>query len=111
MACRRGAAPARRWMARMTHEAAPARSKPDTPAKDLGVTELTPEEEERPEIYFPRDIKTVFLGGLFFLATLVALYVGAPIILPIVLAVVLKLLLQPALRPFENLHIPRAIGS
>lgn len=95
----------------MTQDAASARSDDRPPHKDLGVTELTPEEEERPEIYFPRDIKTVFLGGLFFLATLVALYVGAAIILPIILAVVLKLLLQPALRPFEKLHIPRAIGS
>lgn len=95
----------------MTQDAASTRPDEDTPHKTLGVTELTPEENERPEVYFPRDVKTIFLGGLFFLALLVALYIGAAIILPIILAVVLKLLLQPALRPFEHLRIPRAIGS
>jgi predicted PurR-regulated permease PerM len=83
----------------------------DKSREEPGVAELTPPEEERPEIHFPRDMKTVFLGGLFFLALLVALYIGAPIILPIILAIILKLLLQPALRPFERLHIPRAIAS
>jgi predicted PurR-regulated permease PerM len=83
----------------------------DRSREEPGVTELTPPEEERPEIHFPRDVKTVFLGGLFFLAFLVALYIGAPIILPIILAIVLKLLLQPALRPFERLGIPRGIAA
>lgn len=72
---------------------------------------LHPPEDEQLEITLPRDAKTVFLGGLFFLATLVALYFAAAIILPIVLAMVLKLLLQPALRPLERLHIPRTIAS
>lgn len=93
----------------MTQEASPRLD--DSPPEEPGVTELTPPEEERPEIHLPRDAKTIFLGGLFFLALLVALYVGAAIILPIVLAIVLKLLLQPALRPFERLHIPRSISS
>jgi predicted PurR-regulated permease PerM len=96
----------------MTHEAAPSR-KDIAPREEgeVGVTELKPPEEERPELTLPHDIKSVFLGGLFFLATMVALYVGAAIILPIVLAIVLKLLLQPALRPFEHLHVPRAISA
>lgn len=96
----------------MTQDAAPSRLEKAT-HQEPGVTELTPTppEDERPEVYFPRDAKTVFLGGLFFLATLVALYIGAAIILPIILAVVLKLLLQPALRPFERLHIPRPVGA
>jgi len=59
----------------------------------------------------PHDPKSIFLGGLFFLATLAALYVAADIILPILIAFLLKLLLQPALGPFERLHVPRAIGA
>ena len=102
--------PTRRQLALMTQEVASSRLD-DKSREEPGVTELTPPEEERPEIHFPRDMKTVFLGGLFFLALLVALYIGAPIILPIILAIILKLLLQPALRPFERLHIPRAIAS
>jgi len=90
----------------------PLSSQPDdTPREELGVTELSPLEEERPKIALPRDIQTVFLGGLIFLATMVSLYLAAAIILPIVLAVILKLLLQPALRPLERLHIPRTIAS
>ena len=94
----------------MTEERVPSRLR-DGSREEPSVTELTSTEDERPEIHFPRDIKTVYLGGLFFLALLVALYVGAVIVLPIILAIILKLLLQPALRPFERLHIPRAIAS
>lgn len=79
--------------------------------QDPGVTELNPPEAERPEIASFPDIKTVFMGGLFFLATLVALYFAAAIILPVILAVILKLLLQPALGPLERIHIPRTIAS
>ena len=46
----------------------------------------------------PSDPPTIFLGGLFILAALAALYAASEIILPIVLAFVLKLLLQPAMR-------------
>ena len=52
-----------------------------------------------------------FLGGLFALAVLAALYVASSIILPVVLAFVLKLLLQPAVRLLERVHLPRAIGA
>jgi predicted PurR-regulated permease PerM len=55
------------------------------------------------------EIRTVFLGGLFFFALIAVCYVGADLILPIVLAFVLMLVLQPALRALERLHIPRPI--
>lgn len=94
----------------MTDQSLPPRSD-DTPPGELGITELGPLGEERPKIASPRDMQTVFVGGLFFLATMVSLYLAAAIILPIVLAVILKLLLQPALRPLERLHIPRMLAS
>jgi predicted PurR-regulated permease PerM len=64
-----------------------------------------------PEMPLPEDARTVFLGGLFLLAVLAALYVASEIILPIVLAFVLKLLLQPIVRLGERAHLPRAMGA
>ena len=52
-------------------------------------------EEDMP---LPANPQTFFLGGLFVLAGLAALYVASAIILPVVLAFVLMLLLQPAVR-------------
>lgn len=93
----------------MTDEAAPL---PDgAPKREPGVTELNAPSDERPELSLSHDPKSVFLGGLFFLATLAALYVAGDIILPILIAFVLKLLLQPVLGPFERLHVPRAIAA
>jgi predicted PurR-regulated permease PerM len=59
----------------------------------------------------PTDPRTIFLGGLFLLATLAALYVAAEIVLPVVLAIVLKLLMQPLVRVFDRARIPRALGA
>lgn len=93
----------------MAHETVALKS---DPLKDeRSVTDLSPPSEERPEISLPHDPNSIFLGGLFFLATLTALYVAGDIVLPILVAFVLKLLLQPALGPFERLHVPRAIGA
>jgi predicted PurR-regulated permease PerM len=66
---------------------------------------------ERPEMPLPSDPRTVFLGGLFILASLAALYVASEIVLPIVLAFVLNLLLQPVLRLAERLRLPRVLGA
>jgi predicted PurR-regulated permease PerM len=63
------------------------------------------------EMPLPSNLQTFFLGGLFALGTLVAIYVASAIILPVVLAFVLKLLLQPAVRVLERVRIPRAIGA
>jgi predicted PurR-regulated permease PerM len=77
---------------------------PTPPRADIEVEEL-------PDMLVPTDIRTVFQGGLFFLALLAACYAAGEIILPIVLAFVLKLVLQPAMRILENLHLPRAVAA
>ena len=59
----------------------------------------------------PSNPQTFFLGGVFALSSLAALYVASSIILPVVLAFVLNLLLQPAVRLLERLRLPRAIGA
>jgi len=59
----------------------------------------------------PSDPKVIFLGGLFALALLAALYVAAEIVLPLVLAVVLKFLLQPVMRLMEQWHVPRILAA
>lgn len=67
--------------------------------------------ENTDEMPLPTDPKTVFLGGLFVLACMAALYVASEIVLPLILAIVLKLLLQPLVRLLEQIHIPRALGA
>ena len=59
----------------------------------------------------PSDPKTIFLGGLFFLAAFVAFYFAREIILPIILAIILKLVLNPVVRGLHRLYVPRAIGA
>lgn len=73
--------------------------------------EVPPPAEEPEEMPLPSDPKTVFLGGLLFLALLTAAYVASEVVLPFAFAIVLTLLLQPALRLLERLHLPRTIAS
>jgi predicted PurR-regulated permease PerM len=63
------------------------------------------------EMPLPRDPRSLFLGGLFVLAVLGALYAAAAIVLPVVLAIVLKLLLQPFVRVLDRCGVPRGIGA
>jgi len=80
----------------------------DNPSEpNAAVTEVV-DETEMP---LPSDPRTFFLGGLFGLAALAALYVASSIILPVVLALVLNLLLQPAVRLLGRVHVPRAVGA
>src|ERR1700722_8445442 len=79
----------------------------DLPELPAAVTEAA-DETEMP---LPSDPRTFFLGGLFALGVLAALYVASSVILPVVLAFVLNLLLQPAVRLLERLHLPRAVGA
>jgi predicted PurR-regulated permease PerM len=69
------------------------------------------EAADETEMPLPSDPRTFFLGGLFGLGVLAALYVASSIILPVMLALVLNLLLQPAVRPLGRLHLPRAVGA
>jgi len=66
----------------------------DLPEPPAAVTEAG-DETEMP---LPSDPRTFFLGGLFALGVLAALYVASSVILPIVFALVLNLLLQPGVR-------------
>ena len=77
---------------------------PDAPGPD---EEANASESEMP---LPSP-QTFFLGGLFVLSVLAALYVASSIILPVMLAFVLKLLLQPAVRLLERMHLPRVVGA
>jgi predicted PurR-regulated permease PerM len=63
------------------------------------------------EMPLPSNPQTFFLGGMFALGVLAALYVASSIILPVVLAFVLNLLLQPAVRLLGRVHLPRAVGA
>lgn len=79
----------------------------DLPEPHATATEAT-DETEMP---LPSNPQTFFLGGLFTLGVLAALYVASSIILPVVLAFVLNLLLQPAVHLLGRLHLPRAVGA
>ena len=79
----------------------------DLPAPPAAVTEAA-DETEMP---LPSDPRTFFLGGLFALGVLAALYVASSVILPVVFALVLNLLLQPGVRLLGRLHLPRAVGA
>jgi predicted PurR-regulated permease PerM len=63
------------------------------------------------EMPLPSNPQTFFLGGMFALGVLAALYVASSIILPVVLAFVLNLLLQPAVRLLGRVHLPRAVAA
>jgi predicted PurR-regulated permease PerM len=68
-------------------------------------------QKDQEDMPLPTDPPTIFLGGLFLLAALAALYVASPIVLPVVLAIVLKLLLQPFVRLSDRAGVPRGIGA
>lgn len=88
-----------------------AASPADQDARPAEPNAELPEVDEQVEMPLPSNLQTFFLGGLFALGSLAAIYVASSIILPVILAFVLKLLLQPAVRVLERLHIPRAIGA
>jgi predicted PurR-regulated permease PerM len=79
----------------------------DLPQPPAAVTEAA-DETGMP---LPSDPRTFFLGGLFALGVLAALYVASSVILPVVFAFVLNLLLQPGVRLLGRLHLPRAVGA
>lgn len=56
-------------------------------------------------------VRTVFIGGVFFLMLFAALKVAAVIAIPFVLALVLKMVFHPLMRHLEKMRIPRAAAS
>ena len=95
-------------MADSVFEADPARSRA-LEADPLEVAAALPPDREAMPL--PSDARTVFLGGLFFLAAMGALYVASAIVLPVILAIMLKLLLQPLVRLFDRVRLPRVLGA
>src|SRR5215469_17184533 len=91
------------------------------PGGDLGQLrkELAPDSlkggsqlaEDRLEISWTQDARTIFQGILCGIAVLACLYVAQDIVLPVVLALVLKLLLQPLVSLLERLHVPKPAGA
>jgi predicted PurR-regulated permease PerM len=67
--------------------------------------------DDQDDMPLPTEPRTIFLGGLFILALLAALYVASPIVLPVVLAIVLKLLLQPLVRVSDRLGVPHGLSA
>jgi predicted PurR-regulated permease PerM len=67
--------------------------------------------DDQDDMPLPTEPRTIFLGGLFMLALLAALYVASPIVLPVVLAIVLKLLLQPLVRMSDRLGVPHGLSA
>jgi predicted PurR-regulated permease PerM len=74
------------------------------------VAEQAPADDDQ-AMPLPTEPRTIFLGGLFVLALLAALYAASEIMLPIVLAIVLKLMLQPFVRILDRCRVPRAVGA
>jgi predicted PurR-regulated permease PerM len=94
--------------------AIPPSQRPPLPSMldvDLPQSQAATEAADETEMPLPSNPQTFFLGGLFALGFLAALYLASPIILPVVLALVLNLLLQPAVRLLGRLYLPRAVGA
>ncbi len=68
-------------------------------------------EDHDDDMPLPTNPQTIFLGGLFTLAVMAAMYVTAEVLLPVILAIILKLLLQPLVRQLERVYIPRGVGA
>lgn len=79
------------------------------PRQEPEADEFGPAAEGMPGLI--DDVRTVFLFGLFMLATLAVCYAAAEIVLPIVLALILSLVFQPPLRFLERLYLPRIVAA
>lgn len=66
---------------------------------------------EAEDMPLPHDWRTIYLGGLFFLACLTVLKLAQEVVLPVVIALVLKLLLQPFVRLLERARLPRWLAA
>jgi len=77
------------------------------PTEALAAEHLSTDDD----LPLPRDVRTVFQGGTFFLLLLGACYLAAEIVLPIVLAFVLMFVLQPTTRFLERRHMPRDLDA
>jgi len=92
---------------------APRSAPVNPPAEDQVETAkaTTAEALASAEKPLPTDPKTIYLGGLFALAMLVACYFAQAVIVPLVMAFVLKMMLQPLVRLLSRWRLPRAVGA
>jgi predicted PurR-regulated permease PerM len=87
------------------------------PAEALPEADKAEEKETTAEAFanaekpLPTDPKTIYLGGLFGLAVLVACFYAQAVIVPLVMAMVLKMMLQPLVRVLGRLRLPRAVAA
>ncbi|GAB2177029.1 AI-2E family transporter [Dongia sp. agr-C8] len=86
----------------------PAECVPEVEEKKPETTAEAFANAEKP---LPTDPKTIYLGGLFALAVLVACFFAQAVIVPFVMAVVLKMMLQPLVRMLGRWKMPRAVGA
>jgi predicted PurR-regulated permease PerM len=90
-------------------ETAALRAAPPEP--EPAKSESTEEAMANAERPLPTDPKTIYLGGLFVLAVLVASYFAQPIVVPVVMAFFMKMLLQPVVRLLARCKIPRPVAA
>jgi predicted PurR-regulated permease PerM len=86
-----------------------AEAEPLSPSNSPTRARLDEGEEEAMPL--PVNPIAVFLGGIFFILFLAALYIAAEIVWPLVLAFALSLLLSPLLRFLARLHVPRVLAA
>jgi len=87
----------------------PVEAEPLSSSNKPARAQLGDDEEEAMPL--PADPKVIFLGGIFFILLLAALYITAEIVWPLVLAFALSLVLNPLLRLLARLHVPRMLGA
>jgi predicted PurR-regulated permease PerM len=87
----------------------PAEAKPPLSSNRLERAHLGEDAEDAMPL--PADPKAIFLGGVFFILLLAALYITAEIVWPLVLAFALSMLLNPLMRFMARLHVPRVLGA
>ncbi len=73
--------------------------------------ESTAEALANAEKPLPTDPKTIYLGGLFALAVLVACFFAQAIVVPFIMAFVLKMSLQPLVRVLGRWRVPRIVSA
>lgn len=66
---------------------------------------------EEEQLANPPELRTVFLGGIFFIMLLTSMRLAGDILIPIVLAFVLKLVFLPVQNFFESLRLPRFMAA
>jgi len=89
----------------------PAEAKPDDTQAEEKKPESTTDALANAEKPLPTDPKTIYLGGLFALAMLVACYFAQAIVVPFIMAFVLKMMLQPLVRVLGRWRVPRAVSA